>query len=786
MDTSSFIESLPSGWATAPIYRKGVELPNGKSACGKSPLGRAHRENLAPKATLHYLTEQPDTFGAIGVFSGPRSQGLVILDVDANLGTLQRKYAADLEGPHIFSTKRNAGKWLFQVPKELWTEVSDVSLAASGAGFEVLWGRQAVIAGAYAGGGEYTPHGDFSSLPEAPQWLLERMKASYRLKQEGQGQARLTDNRYSLRSKEERMAIALSCVSVIPHQGRGSEDVWWRIGAAIHSELPDEDGLDIWRAWSKADEEYASDWENGDPCAERWANFKADKGIGFGSLIKLADQFDPERARFQRDGCEQIISAIESETITIKQARLSFEEVISKGKEILEGDDTARMNYDLHHLALEAGYRDQQSLEKLLVEQMSNEKMGEVMSVLDIEAVQTDYIIPDVIPTPSHILVYGAGGDGKSSTCWVLAKHISEGIPFMVRGQHVPVQQGKVLILNGDQPLHLLKEQLVEAGLNSRNVLAVNNWNLQGYARFRRLIEKIQPKLVIIDSLIGCSGGRAFDENKSDFATPLYWLTRNNGTTFPATTILMIHHSNKQGGFRGTSAIRDAVDETWALTRPSKEQVEKGTITSYSRLITIEKSRSGRSGTSLIMQQEKDLSFSLSDYTPEVDPTNTAPGSITDRVLQRVRAIYPRTITRTELNADQLVGGNVAGIQKSIQRLVKRCLIEVVEETSNSGGGRPTQHYRAVLSRGEGADVCPVGDKASDTNASASGQGTGQPENLGEVSSSTEGKWTPAENPGACPVADPAPAQGSGQSGHSDTYPRATTDLKAAEDFLNG
>ena len=26
---------------------------------------------------------------------------------------------------------------------------------------------------------------------------------------------------------------------------------------------------------------------------------------------------------------------------------------------------------------------------------------------------------------------------------------------------------------------------------------------------------------------------------------------------------------------------------------------------------------------------------------------------------------------------------------------------------------------RAVLSRGEGADVCPVGDKASDTNASA-------------------------------------------------------------------
>ena len=123
----------------------------------------------------------------------------------------------------------------------------------------------------------------------------------------------------------------------------------------------------------------------------------------------------------------------------------------------------------------------------------------------------------------------------------------------MVRGQHVPVQQGKVLILNGDQPLQDFEEQLVEAGLESENVLTVNNWNLQSYARFRRLIEKIQPKLVIIDSLIGCSGGRAFDENKSDFATPLYWLTRNNGPpSRPA--IMMIHHANKQGGFRGTSA----------------------------------------------------------------------------------------------------------------------------------------------------------------------------------------------------------------------------------------
>jgi hypothetical protein len=156
------------------------------------------------------------------------------------------------------------------------------------------------------------------------------------------------------------------------------------------------------------------------------------------------------------------------------------------------------------------------------------------------------------------------------------------------------------------------------------NTMLLTDWSLQRYAQFIKLMEKVQPKLVVIDSLIGCSGGRAFDENKSDFATPLYWLTRNNGVLFPAATILIIHHANKQGGFRGTSAIRDAVDETWSLRKPSKE--ERGNriplqhTAGSSRLRSL---RSGRSGTALIMRQEDDLSFSVADFTPEVDDRTT-------------------------------------------------------------------------------------------------------------------------------------------------------------------
>ena len=76
------------------------------------------------------------------------------------------------------------------------------------------------------------------------------------------------------------------------------------------------------------------------------------------------------------------------------------------------------------------------------------------------------------------------------------------------------------------------------------------------------------------------------------------------------------------------------MDETWALKRPSGEI---NSLPANCRLINIEKSRSGRGGTSLKMQMEADLTFSVSDFMPEVDETKTTPDGIVDRVLMRIR-----------------------------------------------------------------------------------------------------------------------------------------------------
>ena len=88
----AFVRSLPAAWATCPIYGKGVKLPSGKEACGKSPLGKTHHEDWSPAETALHIERHPREFKAVGVFTGPRSNGLVILDIDANLAQLKKRW----------------------------------------------------------------------------------------------------------------------------------------------------------------------------------------------------------------------------------------------------------------------------------------------------------------------------------------------------------------------------------------------------------------------------------------------------------------------------------------------------------------------------------------------------------------------------------------------------------------------------------------------------------------------------------------------------------------------
>ena len=725
MNLQQFVKMLPKHLVYAPIYRKGVEIKSkeGKilEATGKNPYGESYERNFSPDDVTYVLEKYPDRFGAIGLFTGLKGKGLVILDVDKNLAIHKKKWGNTLNGaPCITSTKKNAAKYIFSIPEELWSSVKGRFLSEqTSTCYEILWNRQGVIFGSYPGSatsseGNYGFEGDLDNIPNAPDWLIAEMK---HLKA-NEEKAGFVKNRSGLvlsdRTEDERAQIIQECLSVIPTKGAGSREHWLHVGMSIHSELPNDLGLELWSVWSKNDPDYINDWDKHNPCEAVWKSFKG-SGRGIGSLIHDADEVDPKRLRFSPVSKDIVDKAQNELLVRTRRVKMSFQEVKKEYMRICEEvADPGEQDFLMHQLAVDNEFKDLERLESCLMSSEAFDLGSEEMtaSELDAEDLSRSYVIPEILPTPAVFLLYGAGGDGKSMAAWALAKHISLGLPFEVQNNVVPIKKGKVLILNADQPKVQLREQLREQDYKmDNNTVVINGFQIKREYYFAQLIKKHKPTLVVIDSLIGSSAGRAFDENKSSFASPLYRLTNNNGHSFPATTILVIHHANKQGGFRGTSSIRDAVDETWKLSKPDKELSEQlGTNT---RIIRVEKSRFSRMGSCLLLKQLSDLSFELKDYKPKVE--NSSPASVIDRILEKLRTVYPETRSRIDLNADPLIGGNVTAIRKSLERLVDRGLIQIWEQKPSVNGGRPTNYYKAILVRGDKKSVALNG-KPSDNN----------------------------------------------------------------------
>lgn len=722
----AFVRQLPSGIAYAPIYCKGAAIQSGKVSKGKTPLEKSHHVVMTPADVALQIERKPAVFQAVGAFTGPRSGGLVILDVDRNLARLKKKWGSSLEGaPVVESTKSNAAKYLFRVPEALWAEVKGIGLSDTGAGYEVLWGRQGLLYGAYPGSsdgkapeGQYGFTGDLEAIPDAPEWLIAEMKdAAGREVQDGGFIKNRKALDFSDRDPDEIAEIIQSALKVIPGQGAGSRDHWVKVGMAIHSELPNERGLMLWSAWSAEDPEYSDEWAGSNPCEEVWKSFR--KGpVSLGSLFWLADQQLPGRLWLSED-LRKVVAEVEQDRVQrFRNTGLTHEEIVKRGTSAMALPNPSEVQHKLHEIALEAGYRDAAAVVRLIIadqEYRRGSQGGSLSEIFATEDAPIEYLIPDLLPKPGTVLMHGRGGCGKTMAVLTLAKHIARGTPFSVQGQEVPVEQGTVLWLNGDQNSRRMRKQFRDLDFTADDpVIVRNKVSMLWYPWFIQQIEEHRPKLVVWDSVTACMRGCAFDQNKAEYAEPLYWYSAENGESFPATTIVFIHHANKEGGFRGTTALEDGVDESWAIRRPDKGEKER--VGAAARLITINKSREGNEGKQLVLRQCDDLTFQLKDL-PAEGVEEGSPASIVDRVLQRLRT-RGVPMTRKDLNADPVVGGSVEGIRKALDRLVDRGLVTTQGKASyktfqavsaRRGVGPETVQKEEDSSTGNGSgeETCP-------------------------------------------------------------------------------
>ena len=316
-----------------------------------------------------------------------------------------------------------------------------------------------------------------------------------------------------------------------------------------------------------------------------------------------------------------------------------------------------------------------------------------------------NFIIPDVLIKPATVVMHGMHGTGKSQAAMAISKHILEGEPFKVRGAYMPVKKGTVLWCNGDQNAEIFESQLESHGIQDHpNFRSWPKFRLRWLSRLSAKIRELEPQLVVIDSLAGCMPG--VDQNKQEVTKPLYDLEVANGTDFPSTTILILHHNNKGNTMRGHSGIGDACTETWGIDKPTEDQMKEnafGDNTEMRRIITIGKSRLGREGDRFITLMHEDFSMDVEDFTKITEArkySGTIP--VIQRVHDHVRTMtgIGRGTTRKQIEVAIGVEASSSAVKTSLRRLKVKGLLNSVKGAPPAGGGRAEELWYECTTQG--------------------------------------------------------------------------------------
>lgn len=348
---------------------------------------------------------------------------------------------------------------------------------------------------------------------------------------------------------------------------------------------------------------------------------------------------------------------------------------------------------------------------------------------------ESKFLVPDLLPTPSQVILHAAGGVGKTSACLGLASAVLRGSPVRVRGLDREVKPGNVLWIQSDQNPIKLKQDLEDHGIDpdgrdAGKFVYVRQFQLNRVDVMADLVRQYRPALVVVDSIGSVSSRMQVSEIEKAFAMPLYMYSELNGDPeqemgFPATTIIWIHHDNAQGDVRGTKYLINAIDEQWHLRELKDDEKDRaremGEVPASLRIIEVRKSRTGRQGTALRVRRDDDFRYELEDATPLMRREDAGQGDPEpfSMVLQLVEEIcgaqdagerakvgqggataeevWRELVERMAAFSYRRKAPSMSTVKRWLKRWVGRALlVEGLREQESSSGGRPSVVYRSA------------------------------------------------------------------------------------------
>lgn len=187
--------------------------------------------------------------------------------------------------------------------------------------------------------------------------------------------------------------------------------------------------------------------------------------------------------------------------------------------------------------------------------------------------IKVDWIVKNLIPKESITLLHSIGGVGKSYLMYGIAKAVADDTPFF----GFDVMRMNVYYIDFENPLPEIVDRMKKMG-GSENLkiwhLGHDPMPIRFDADEWEIYKTFPPGLFIIDSL---RSSHLLDENSSKDAS--FIMARHKEIRALGNTIILIHHENKIGGYRGSSAWFDLSDHILKFSRVkrvgSDEDVEE-------------------------------------------------------------------------------------------------------------------------------------------------------------------------------------------------------------------
>ena len=174
-----------------------------------------------------------------------------------------------------------------------------------------------------------------------------------------------------------------------------------------------------------------------------------------------------------------------------------------------------------------------------------------------------EWIVQDIFSAGSLSVIAGDGGSGKTWAMLDCAVAVALGEYWLDR----TVQHSAVLWVDEDMGERRVKGRLgdVMRGHNAERGLPLawlslarfDLWNEDDVAALQSAILDTAAQLVVIDALVDVMPGR--NENDTKDTQPIMMALRKISEDTNS-AIVLIHHNNKMGTYRGSTAIKGAID----------------------------------------------------------------------------------------------------------------------------------------------------------------------------------------------------------------------------------